>query len=58
MNNSRYNPPSREPAPPLSKAQPVSTGPTISQEKRSDLVAPPPVWTRYLDSRLKQFVAR
>ena len=27
-------------------------------EKREDLPAPPPTWTRYIDSRLKQFCAR
>ena len=27
-------------------------------EKRSDAPAPPPVWTRYIDSRLKQFGGR
>jgi hypothetical protein len=27
-------------------------------EKRSDAPAPPPVWTRYIDSRLKQFCVR
>jgi len=27
-------------------------------EKRHDTPAPPPVWTRYIDSRLKQFCAR
>ena len=27
-------------------------------EKRADAPAPPPVWTRYIDSRLKQFCAR
>ncbi len=26
-------------------------------EKRTVIVAPPPVWTRYIDSRLKQFPA-
>lgn len=26
--------------------------------KRQDTPAPPPVWTRYIDSRLKQFCAR
>lgn len=29
-----------------------------STEKRSDAPAPPPVWTRYIDSRLKQFCVR
>jgi len=27
-------------------------------EKRLDAPAPPPVWTRYIDSRLKQFCVR
>ena len=27
-------------------------------EKRREHPAPPPVWTRYIDSRLKQFCAR
>jgi len=27
-------------------------------EKRPDAPPPPPVWTRYIDSRLKQFCAR
>ena len=27
-------------------------------EKRNDAPAPPPVWTRYIDSRLKQFCVR
>lgn len=26
--------------------------------KRDDTPVPPPVWTRYIDSRLKQFCAR
>lgn len=28
------------------------------QAKRPDSPAPPPVWTRYVDSRLKQFCTR
>ena len=27
-------------------------------DKSKDTPAPPPVWTRYIDSRLKQFCAR
>jgi len=27
-------------------------------DKHHDSPAPPPVWTRYIDSRLKQFCAR
>ena len=27
-------------------------------EKRRETPAPPPVWTRYIDSRLKQFCVR
>lgn len=27
-------------------------------QKREDIPAPPPVWTRYIDSRLKQFCVR
>jgi len=28
------------------------------EKKRLDAPAPPPVWTRYIDSRLKQFCVR
>jgi hypothetical protein len=31
---------------------------TKSPDKRPDSPAPPPVWTRYIDSRLKQFYTR
>ena len=31
---------------------------TKSPDKRPDSPAPPPVWTRYVDSRLKQFCVR
>ena len=43
-------------------APPGATGeahtPWGKPEKRHDTPAPPPVWTRYIDSRLKQFCAR
>jgi hypothetical protein len=29
-----------------------------ADEKRRESPAPPPVWTRYIDSRLKQFCVR
>jgi hypothetical protein len=29
-----------------------------ADDKRPDTPVPPPVWTRYIDSRLKQFCAR
>ena len=32
--------------------------PTPRSDKRIDAPAPPPVWTRYIDSRLKQFGGR
>ena len=32
--------------------------PWTKSQKRQDAPAPPPVWTRYIDSRLKQFCAR
>ena len=37
---------------------PQQVAPWPSTEKRSDAPAPPPVWTRYIDSRLKQFNVR
>jgi hypothetical protein len=36
----------------------LSASPWGKTEKRSDAPAPPPVWTRYIDSRLKQFCVR
>ena len=45
----------------------ASPGPSHTQQaapwpqtdkQRSDAPAPPPVWTRYIDSRLKQFCVR
>ena len=36
----------------------LSAAPWQKTEKRSDAPAPPPVWTRYIDSRLKQFCVR
>ena len=38
--------------------QQAAAAPWNKSEKRSDAPAPPPVWTRYVDSRLKQFCAR
>ena len=35
-----------------------TTTPWGKTEKGSQSPAPPPVWTRYIDSRLKQFCAR
>lgn len=32
--------------------------PAPRSDKRLDAPAPPPVWTRYIDSRLKQFGGR
>lgn len=29
-----------------------------ADDKRRDMPVPPPVWTRYIDSRLKQFCVR
>ena len=37
---------------------PQAAAPWPKSEKRSDAPPPPPVWTRYVDSRLKQFCAR
>ena len=34
----------------------VEAGPKA--DKQQELPAPPPVWTRYIDSRLKQFCTR
>jgi hypothetical protein len=34
------------------------TMPWGKSAKREDTPAPPPIWTRYIDSRLKQFCAR
>jgi len=39
-------------------SHPQETAPWTKTEKRSDAPAPPPVWTRYIDSRLKQFCVR
>jgi hypothetical protein len=36
----------------------LSAAPWPKNEKRNDAPAPPPVWTRYIDSRLKQFCVR
>ena len=36
----------------------LSAAPWSKTEKRNDAPAPPPVWTRYIDSRLKQFCTR
>jgi len=36
----------------------LSAAPWPKTEKRTDAPAPPPVWTRYIDSRLKQFCVR
>ena len=36
----------------------VVTTPWGKTEKRLESPAPPPIWTRYIDSRLKQFCAR
>ena len=38
--------------------QTLQAAPWTKSEKRSDAPAPPPVWTRYIDSRLKQFCVR
>lgn len=35
-----------------------SNNPWGKSAKREDTPAPPPVWTRYIDSRLKQFCVR
>ena len=35
-----------------------TTNPWAKTDKRNDMPAPPPVWTRYIDSRLKQFCTR
>ena len=35
-----------------------STTPWDKNKKREEAPAPPPVWTRYIDSRLKQFCVR
>ena len=35
-----------------------SPTPWTKAGKRGDAPAPPPVWTRYIDSRLKQFCTR
>ena len=35
-----------------------SATPWQKNEKRTESPAPPPVWTRYIDSRLKQFCSR
>ena len=35
-----------------------TTSPWGKNDKRRDTPAPPPVWTRYIDSRLKQFCVR
>jgi hypothetical protein len=35
-----------------------AAAPWPKSDKRSDAPPPPPVWTRYVDSRLKQFCAR
>ena len=49
-------------AAPLSAAAPTPASSawaqTVSGDKRPDAPQPPPVWTRYIDSRLKQFCAR
>ena len=37
---------------------PPPAAPWPKTEKRLDAPAPPPVWTRYIDSRLKQFCVR
>ena len=37
---------------------PQQAAPWPKTEKRLDAPAPPPVWTRYIDSRLKQFCVR
>lgn len=44
------------PLPVLDVAHAVAPWP--QSEKQSDAPAPPPVWTRYIDSRLKQFCTR
>jgi hypothetical protein len=36
----------------------VQAAPWSKSEKQSDAPAPPPAWTRYIDSRLKQFCVR
>ena len=36
----------------------LSAAPWSKTEKRNDAPVPPPVWTRYIDSRLKQFCVR
>jgi len=36
----------------------ASTTPWGKTDKPLDTPAPPPVWTRYIDSRLKQFCVR
>ena len=35
-----------------------STTPWDKNKQRREAPAPPPVWTRYIDSRLKQFCVR
>jgi hypothetical protein len=43
---------------PASEIQCASVAPWNKTDKRTDSPAPPPVWTRYIDSRLKQFCTR
>lgn len=38
--------------------QAAAPWPSPRSDKRLDAPAPPPVWTRYIDSRLKQFGGR
>ena len=50
-NSAKLNPP---PAP----AQAAASNWDKSDKTRHQSPAPPPVWTRYIDSRLKQFCTR
>jgi hypothetical protein len=43
---------------PAAATVPVQATPWAKAGKRTDAPAPPPVWTRYIDSRLKQFCTR
>ena len=45
-------------SPDTSHTQQAAAAPWPTTGKRSDAPAPPPVWTRYIDSRLKQFCVR
>ena len=44
--------------PPGVYAEPAWPAMKSDQPHKSSVVGPPPVWTRYIDSRLKQFSAR